>query len=131
MNLFSPVRAVLLSSICLLVFLCFHSQSAPLSDPAVDQYNVHVGTQTFAGLYQFTTNSLLVETSQAILGLGSDIFKGYLGSDFPGKYRITLPPNVTNLLTLARDEPSCHAMLDMPFRHFVLWAYPFGNSWRH
>lgn len=105
------------------------ARAGTLSDPAVDSYNVHVGTQTFAGLYQFTTNTLLVETAQAIEGLGSDIIKGYLGSDFSKQYHINLPSNVTNLLTLARDEPSCHQMLDMPFRHFVLWAYPFGNSW--
>ena len=105
------------------------ARAGTLSDPAVDSYNVHVGTQTFAGLYQFTTNTLLVETAQAIQGLGSDIIKGYLGSDFPKQYHINLPSNVTNLLTLVRDEPSCHQMLDMPFRHFVLWAYPFGNSW--
>jgi hypothetical protein len=103
-------------------------RAGTLSDPAVEGWNVRVGTQTFAGLYQFTTNTLLVETAQAIAGMGSDVIKGYLGPDFPRQYHITLPGNVTNLLTLARDEPSCRRVLDMPFRHFVFWAYPFFNS---
>jgi hypothetical protein len=104
---------------------CF---SATLSEPEVDRYNVRVGTQTFAGLYQFTTNSLLVETAQGIRDLGSDIIKMYLGADFPRQYRLALPANVTNLATLARDEPSCRRVLDMPFRHFIAWAYPFANA---
>jgi hypothetical protein len=120
-HLFPAVFAIFL--------VVFDSFAGTLSDPTVDSYNVHVGTQTFAGLYQFSTNTLLIETARAIQGLGSDVIKGYLGPEFPRQYRIPLPPNVTNLLTLARDEPSCHQMLDMPFRHLVLWAYPFGRSW--
>jgi len=103
--------------------------AATLSCPEADAYNVHVGTQTFAGLYQFTTNTLLVETAEAIRTMGSDVIKGYLGPDFPRQYRTTLPAGVTNLLVLARNEPSCRRVLDMPFRHFLFWAYPFGNSW--
>ena len=99
-----------------------------LSDPAVDAYNLHLGTQTFAGRYQFTTNSLLVETAEAIRELGSDIIKFYHGKNYPAQYRITLKANVTNLVTLARDEPSCRRVLDMPFRHLVMWAYPFSTT---
>jgi Concanavalin A-like lectin/glucanases superfamily/Domain of unknown function (DUF2341) len=102
--------------------------AATLSDPLVDRYNVRVGTQTFAGLYQFTTNTLLVETAQAIQDLGCGVIKFYMGSDYPRQCHITLNPNVTNLLTLARDEPSCHKVLDMPFQHLIVWAYPFANS---
>jgi len=105
------------------------ASAALLSDPAVDAYNVRVGTQTFAGLYQFTTNTLLVETAQAIQTMGSGVIKFYLGSDAPLQSRVSLGPNITNLLTLVRDEPSYHRVLDMPFQHFVMWAYPFGNSW--
>jgi len=99
-----------------------------LSDPAVDAYNVRLGTQTFAGLYHFTTNTPLVETAQAIQGMGSGIIKFYLGSNFPAQYGQNLPSNVTNLLTLARDLPSCHQVLDMPFTRLICWAYPFSNS---
>jgi hypothetical protein len=103
------------------------ASGATLSDPEVDRYNVRIGTQTFAGLYQFTTNTLLVETAQAIRDMGSDTIKLYLGIDYPRQYHITLPPNITNLMTLARDYPSVHQVFDMPFRHIIAWAYPFAN----
>jgi hypothetical protein len=99
-----------------------------LTDPAVDAYNVRVGTQTFAGLYQFTTNTLLLETAQAITNMGSDIIKLYLGSNYPRQYNYSLTPNITNLVTLARDDPSCRRVLDMPFHHIIAWAYPFSNA---
>jgi hypothetical protein len=101
-----------------------------MTDPEVEAYNVRVGTQTFAGLFQFTTNTLLVETAQAIRGMGSDIIKFYLGGpDFNRQYRISLPASITNLVTLARDEPSCRAVLEMPFRHYILWTYCFTPGW--
>lgn len=105
------------------------SPAARLSDQEVDRYNVRIGTQTFAGLYQFTTNTLLVETAQAIRALGSDTIKMYLANDFPRQYRITLGPNITNLLTLARDEPSCRAVFNLPFRNYIAWIYPFSGWW--
>jgi hypothetical protein len=97
-----------------------------MSDPEVDRYNLRVGTQTFSGLYQFTTNTLLVETAEAIRGMGSDIVKLYLGRDFDRQYRITLPASVTNLAALVRDEPSCRRVFDSDFHHIVAWAYCFG-----
>jgi Concanavalin A-like lectin/glucanases superfamily/Domain of unknown function (DUF2341) len=102
-------------------------RAAPLSDPQVDSYNMRVGTQTFAGLYKFTTNTLLVETAQAITNLGSDTIKFYMGHNTSQQSGVTLTPNITNLLTLARDEPSYRRVLDMPFRHFIIWEYPFSN----
>jgi hypothetical protein len=101
--------------------------AATLSDPEVDKYNVRIGTQTFSGLYQFTTNTQLLETAQAIQGMGSDAIKLYLGIDYPKQYHVTLPPNITNLITLARDYPSVRQVFDMPFRHIIAWAYPFAN----
>jgi hypothetical protein len=102
------------------------ASGATLSDAEVDKYNVRIGTQTFAGLYQFTTNTL-VETAQAIQGMGSDTIKLYLGIDYPRQYHVPLPANITNLITLARDYPSVHQVFDMPFRHIIAWAYPFAN----
>ena len=102
--------------------------AANLSDPQVNAYNMRVGTETFAALYKFTTNTAFVETAQAITNLGSDTIKLYLGSDTSGQEGVTLPAQVTNLLTLVRDEPNYHQVLDMPFRHFVMWAYPLENA---
>jgi len=106
----------------------FPAHSAPLSSPAVDSYDVRVGTETFAGLYKFTTNTLLVETAQAMTNMGSDVIKFYMGANAAGQSGVTLTQNITNLLTLARDQPSYHQVLDMPFRHFIIWEYPFENS---
>ena len=66
---------------------------------------MRVGTQTFAGLYQFTTNTLLEETAQAINEMGSGVIKFYLGPEVKRQSGITLTPSITNLLTLVRDEP--------------------------
>jgi hypothetical protein len=103
------------------------ASAATLSDPAVDSYNVRVGTETFAGAYKFTSNTLLVETAQAITNLGSDTIKLYMGSDTSKQSGVTLTSSITNLLTLARNEPSYRAVLDMPFRHYIMWEYPFSN----
>src|SRR5690349_15984248 len=120
---------VLYLLILALAGVAFHSSGATLSDPEVDRYNLRIGTQTFSGLYHFTTNTLLVETAQAIQGMGSDVLKMYLAPNFPDKYGITLGPNITNLLTLARDEPSCRQVFNMPFRHYVAWTYPISYWW--
>src|SRR5579863_5197670 len=72
--------------------------AATLSNPQVDAYNVRVGTETFAGMYgPFTTNTLLVETAEAMTNMGSDIIKLYLGSNASGQEGITLTSNITNL----------------------------------
>jgi hypothetical protein len=130
----SGLIRTLCPSIAFIVLMALGLTAAPsglaasLSNPEVDRYNVRVGTQTFAGLYQFTSNSLLVETAQAISSMGSDILKFYLGSATARQYGINRSANVTNLLTLARDEPSFRHALDLPFRHVIAWAYPFANG---
>ncbi|HUD47564.1 MAG TPA: DUF2341 domain-containing protein [Candidatus Baltobacteraceae bacterium] len=114
---------------CLAAFLtgAIALRGVPLSNTKVDAYNVRIGTETFSGLYKFTTNTLLVETADAITNMGSDTIKFYMGSDTFAQSGVILPPTVTNLMTLARDEPSYHHVLDMPFRHFIIWEYPFAN----
>lgn len=104
------------------------SQGTNLSTPEVDAYNVRAGAETFAGLYQFTTNTLLVETAEAITNMGTDIIKLYLGADTSGQEGVNLTSNITNLLTMVRDQPSYRQVFDMPFRHIIAWAYPLENS---
>jgi hypothetical protein len=119
---------VFLWLLCCCAFAPAPDQAATLSDPAVDAFDTRVGTQTFSGLYQFTTNNLLIETAQAILGMGSENIKMFMGANYPGKYNTNLPPSVTSLMTLAKYEPNCHAVLDMPFKRIIAWAYPLSNS---
>jgi len=111
----------------LLLSLQVNLLAAPLSDPSVDKYNTRVGTQTFAALYKFTTNTVLVETAQAIQDMGSDTIKMYLGPNFAKQYRYSLPGSISDLYTLARNETNVHKVFDMPFRHIIAWAYPFSN----
>ena len=99
-----------------------------LSDPAVDFFNVRVGTQAFGVKYQFTTNTPLVETAEAITNLGSDIIKFYAGKGTLAQYGFALSPSITSLTLLARNDPSYRRVLDLPFRHVLLWTYPFAAS---
>ena len=123
----SPVKSIF-AAVLLSLTAVTNLQAQHLSNPQVDAYNVRIGTETFAALYNFTTNTPLVETAQAMTNMGSDVIKFYMGSDTSGQEGINLTSGITNLLTLARDQPSYHQVFDMPFRHFVFWAYPFANS---
>lgn len=122
---FTPLRVW--TWMIVLCCACGVVHAAKLSDPEVDAYKVRVGTETFAGLYHFTTNTLLVETAQAITNLGSDTIKFYLGPNTSGQSGAPRPASVTNLMLLARDEPSYRKVFDMPFRHFIVWSYPISN----
>lgn len=96
-------------------------------DADADVFNYGIGTQTFSPLYQFTAQTKLVETAKAIQGMGSTTIKFFLGKGFDKQYGLTLPPSITNLAALAQNEPSCRAVLDMPFQQYVLWAYCFTS----
>lgn len=101
--------------------------AASLADPAVDAYNLRIGTQAFGALYQFTTNMLLLEEAQAIQGMGSDTIKFYLGHNYLNNYP-GATAGATSLTTLARDEPHYHQLLDMPFRRYFAWTYTFAST---
>jgi hypothetical protein len=102
-------------------------QGDALLDPRADAYNIRLGTQTFGPKYRLTTNTVLVETAEAIRGMGSDVLKFYLGKGLGGQYPgLTVPASATSLATLARNEPSCRRVLDMPFRHVLIWSYCFS-----
>ncbi len=100
-----------------------------LSD--MDRFNYVIGTQTFGAAYQFTDESRVVETAQAILDMGSNVLKFQLGKGYHGAKK-NVPartPGVDSLVTLARDEPDHKRVLDMPFAYFILWVYPFDSGW--
>lgn len=102
-------------------------KSAFARDPDADVFNYGLGTQTFKPLYQFTDRNKLVETAQAIKEMGSTTIKFFLGKGFDQQYSVSLSPSITNLVALAQNEPSCRAVLDMPFQHYILWAYCFTS----
>ena len=86
----------------------------------VETFNYILGTQTFAPSYQFTDQTELVETAQAIYNMGSNILKTALAmnkfSDMKGEF--------SSLVDIAREEPSFQKVLDMDFTYYHLWVYP-------
>ena len=67
-----------------------------------DPFNYILGTQTFAPSYHFTDEAPVVETSKAILAMGSNIVKTF-------------------------DNPEHIVVLDMPFKYYFFWTGP--NEW--
>lgn len=124
----NPFRSLVLLPLACLSVLA-QPQGDILSDPRADAYNIRIGTQTFGPKYHLTTNTVLVETAEAIRDMGSDVIKFYLGKGLSGQYPgVSVPASATSLATLARNEPSCRRVLDMPFRHFLIWSYCFSAA---
>jgi len=99
--------------------------------PAIDRLNWCIGTQTFGAAYQFSDETRLVETAQAILDMGSNVLKFALEKNYFGEGR-NVPeadPRVHSLAELAAYEPSHRRVLDMPFAHYIIWAYGFTPGW--
>jgi hypothetical protein len=102
-------------------------QTTLVSDPDADRFNYGIGTQTFSPLYQFTDKTKLVETAEAMHGMGSTTIKFFLGKGFDKQYGVSLSPSTTNLVALAQNEPSCRTVLGMPFQQYLLWTYCFTS----
>jgi hypothetical protein len=115
------------------------SGQQPALSPS-DSFNYVIGTQTFGPTYQFTKEEPLLETAREIQKLGSTVIKFGLSQQYAGRGdgsgklgNVRTPnPNIHSLMELARDEPTHHAVLDMPFANFILWAHTFSNDadWR-
>jgi hypothetical protein len=104
------------------------------STKQVDLYNYVLGTQTFAATYQFTGQTRLVETAEAIRALGSSVIKFELSPKYAWRGYATPNPSIQSLAQLVHDEPSFRHVLEMPFANYVLWMHTFSNpgpeSWR-
>lgn len=98
-------------------------KEAPITDPAVLNFNYAIGTQTIGPSYGFSSDDRLVETAKAIMAMGSNILKISLSA---GSYNISgrTYPNIT---ALVRDDPSFSAVLDMPFTYYFFWARSHSN----
>jgi hypothetical protein len=68
------------------------TKSGAGSISGAETFNYIVGTQTIGATYQFTQESVLVETAQAILDMGSNLLKFTLGR---GYQRMMLKPSKT------------------------------------
>ena len=91
-------------------------------------FNLIVGTQAIGGRYHFTQDAPLLESAKKIAELGSGIMKFSISAQASfGKAKANVEgpnPGFKTLTEIARDEPAHRAVLDMPFTHFLLWAYP-------
>ena len=95
-----------------------------ITDPEVLNYNYSIGTQTIGLSYGFTSDDRLVESSKAILDMGSNILKISLSTE---KYNITGRPNYSSVISIVRDDPSFSKVLDMPFTYYFFWARTHAN----
>jgi len=96
----------------------------------VERFNYIIGTQTFGPRYQFTKETRLVETAEAIRGLGCTTIKFGLGAPYAKGFG-NIPeenPAIHSLVQLARDEPSHRRVFDMPFANFIFWMHTFCNN---
>jgi hypothetical protein len=87
-------------------------------------FNAVIGTQTFNPSYRLTRKPRLMETAEAIRGVGGDTIKFQLSPTYArGNGNVDMAHGgILSLTDLVRDEHSHRAVLDMPFSRFVLWA---------
>jgi hypothetical protein len=120
--------AVLLA--CLTASLVAAEVPAPLAALSpVEAFDYVVGTQTFGARYQFTAKPRLLETAEAIRDMGSNILKFQMSKGYGEKWG-NIPaadPAIKTLTDLAR-EPTHKQVLDMPFGHYLIWAYCFTSE---
>ena len=77
----------------------------------------------------------MLESGKLIAELGSGIMKFSISPQASfGKTKANVlerDPSLKTLTDVAGKEPAHRAVLDMPFTHFHIWAYPFtthGNA---
>jgi|JI10StandDraft_1071094.scaffolds.fasta_scaffold53598_5 hypothetical protein len=99
------------------------------ADPEPQSFNYIVGTQAIGGRYHFTEDAPLLESAKRIGELGSGIMKFSISKQVCfGKEKLNVlscDPELKTLTDIASKEPAHRAVLDMPFTHFFIWAYPF------
>ena len=83
------------------------ARRSPVVLSGADAYNYIVGTQTIGATYQFTEKSVLVETAQAILDMGSNLLKFTMGRGYQRMMlkpsRIAYPETMQYLLNQGSD----------------------------
>jgi len=104
---------------------------APAVEPVPDRFNYIVGTQTFSPAYQFTEQTKLVETAEAIARLGSNAIKFRLANDYATRGDIPVGAKKIESLTELAQEASIKRVFEMPFAYYLLWVSPFrGADWK-
>lgn len=117
------MKVILLTS---LVLLSLSASVVEAERPA--PFSFSVGTQTIGVRYQFTSEPALLETARAIEQMGSDTLKFALTPKYHDDYRLKRDPGIQSLADLIAREKSYEQAMDMPFRNFMIWVYPFADQ---
>jgi hypothetical protein len=88
-------------------------------------FNTRLGTQIIGPRYCFTPDGALLEAARGMLELRSQIIKFTLADEYLGSPRT---PELKRLAELAAQHAHFRAVLDMPFRYFVLWVHPLSRG---
>lgn len=106
----------------------FKKDDAVKNNDAIENYNFAIGTQTVGSKYQFTNESMLVETAKEIKNMGSNLLKFSMNPRyFSENYGLPKNENINTLTKLATLEPSMKAVLDMDFKYYHIWVYGFSQ----
>lgn len=108
-----------------LVFSAAAEEKAPAPQPDLSQV---LGTQIISAPYRLTDQPALIEMTKALRELGSDTLKLSVSPKYTELYHLAPNPQVASLRDLVSKEPSFAAVFGMPFRHILLWVYPFSDS---
>ncbi|MFM2171372.1 MAG: hypothetical protein RI957_1601, partial [Verrucomicrobiota bacterium] len=86
------------------------------------------GVQTISAPYRLTQEPALIEMAKAVRELGSDTLKISVSAKYSELYHIPQNPRIQSVRDLVASDASFKTVLDMPFRHVMLWLYPFSDS---
>lgn len=115
-------RAAIAAGVLLATFGILRAEEAA-------RFNAILGTQAIGGRYHFTQEAPLLESAKLIAEMGSGVMKFSISPQAAfGKTKANVlerDPKLKTLADIARSEPVHRAVLDMPFTHFLIWAYPF------
>ena len=94
----------------------------------LSSFNYSIGTQTVGSKYQFTDETMLVETAKKIKEMGSNLLKFSMHPRYcTENYGLPENKKINSLTKLATLEPSIKEVLDMDFKYFHIWTYGFSQ----
>ncbi|HBK83684.1 MAG TPA: hypothetical protein DDZ41_08830 [Flavobacterium sp.] len=117
-----------ISVVVYLALSAFNEKKSFSNNDIIDNYNFAIGTQTVGSKYQFTKESMLVETAKEIKNMGSNLLKFSMHPRyFSENYGLPKNDKINSLTKLATLEPSMKAVLDMDFKYYHIWTYGFSQ----
>ena len=94
-------------------------------DAKFGPFDYVLSAQAFNAKYQFTKDSLLLESARAIRDMGSNVLKCEITSRAFAQYHLPSDRSIKSMRDLLEKEPSYKSVLEMPFDYYLFWAYAF------